>query len=426
MTFAARAAAPLLAFALVAACDDGVGPSGQNSDFEVHVYVEQDDSVGFGAGDLPLEAAVSVTSNLDGTLLVAETGPDGIATFGDLEPGSYTVTHALTGATTGIELDGAAAQTVVAPFVGGTVVTRFIYDYQPGTLSGVLFRDENGTTFYEAGQDSVFRDVVVVLFAGTDTLGTALTTDVSDDDGMFDFGERPAGEYRIVVREPAGTFVLGANPREVSVAPAEATFHAIELAGDPTGAVITIDAARGSAVGDTVKVRGVVTAGQGTIRDDSFYMQDATGGIFVFGVSPTRGLAVGDSVQVIGVRSDSREETQLTALAVAELGIGEVPVAHDIDVAQLNAGTFQGELAQLVATVDSIQTIDNGFAVWVHDGTGDGIVFVDNDTDIDQAEFTLTSEQTITGVLGTYDRDDDGTIDLGDYRLQPRAAEDVD
>lgn len=425
MKFAARAAALLTTLTLLASCDDGVGPSGDISDFEVQVYVEDGDSVGMNASDTPLEANVSVTSNLDGEVVVAETGPDGVASFADLPAGSYTVTHTLTNGDAGLDLQGSATQTVVAPFDGGTVITRFVYGYDPGTLSGVVFRDENGSTFYEAGQDSVYRNVVLVLFAGADTMGTPEATVTSDDDGTYDFGEHPIGEYRIIVREPTNTFVLGANPREVSIAAGEATFHPIQLVGDPTGAAITIAEARDSAVGDTVKVRGVVTAGQGTYRDDSFYMQDSSSGIYVFGVSASQGLVVGDSVQVIALRSETRGEAYLTALSVTGLGLGEAPLPEEIDTDELNDGLFQGELATLTATVDSIRPIDNGFNVWVHDALGDGVVFVDNDTGIDEDEFTPDAEQTITGVLGTFDRDDDGEIELGDYRLQPRGSEDL-
>ena len=425
MTFAARAAALLTTLTVLASCDDGVGPSGDVSDFEVQVYVEEGDSVGMHASDTPLEATVSVTSNLDGEVLVAETGPDGVASFADLPAGSYTVTHTLTNGDAGLDLQGSATQTVVAPFAGGNVITRFVYAYDPGTLGGVIFRDENGSTFYEEGQDSVYRNVVLVLFAGQDTIGTPEATVMSDEQGTYDFGEHPIGEYRIIVREPANTFVLGANPREVTIAAGQPTFHPIQLVGDPTGAVITIAEARDSAVGDTVKVRGVVTAEQGTLRDDSFYMQDSTSGIYVFGVSPSLGLAVGDSVQVIATRSEFREEAMLTALSVAGLGIGDVPLAEEIDTDQLNDGLFQGQLATLTATVDSIRPADAGFDVWVHDAAGDAVVFVDNDTDIEQGEFTLNAELSITGVLGTYDRDDDGNVELGDYRLQPRAPEDV-
>lgn len=426
MKAAPSRAALLLALLVVTACDDGTGPDGKPSDFEVQTYVEIDGTAGMSAGDLPLEATITVTSNADGSVLTAESGPDGIATFASLPAGSYTVTHAITGGTDGIDLQGNATQTVVAPFAGDQVVlTRFIYRFEPGTLAGVVFRDENGTTFYEEGQDSVYRDVVLVLFAGEDTLGAPAATDTTDDAGMYDFGERAVGEYRIIVREPAGTVVLGANPREVSVEPGAATFHPIEMIGDPTGVVITIAAARDSAVGDTVKVRGVVTAGQGTYRDDAVYVQDATSGIFVFGIDAGLGLAPGDSVQVLGVRTNSREEATLSAVSVVELGTGVVPSPATITTAQLNAGDFQGQLATLSATVDSITAGAGGFEVWVHDASGNAVVFVDDDTGIEQSAFVVNDPYTITGVLGTYDADDDNVIELGDYRLMPRETSDV-
>ena len=417
-------AALLAALVPAAACEDGTGSEGAPSTFEVQAYVELDGTAGMTAGDQPVSAVVTVASNSDDLVLVDSTGADGRVFFDDIPAGAYTVTHAPS-SPEGLDLIGSPSQTVVAPFAGDSVVTRFVYALAAGTLTGVTFRDINGSTFYEAGEDSVYRDVDLLLFAGADTLGTPVATTATDDDGVYDFGAQAPGEYTLLVREPALATVLGANPRAITIAPGDTTFHAIELVGDPTGPVITIAQARATAVDDTVKVRGVVTAGQGTYRTDSFYLQDSTSGIFVFGVDSALGLAVGDSVQVIGERWEFREEAFLVARAIAPLGDGAVPAPVTITASDLNAGLFQGELATLSANVDSITAGDGGYEVWVHDGTADALVFVDNDTGIPQSEFTLNTIQSFTGVLGTFDADDDGVIEHGDYQLKPRSATDV-
>lgn len=425
MKAVALRAAALLALPLLAACEDGSGPDGSPSDFVVQAYVEVDDSVGMGAADMPVSAVVTVASMFDDLVLTDSTGADGQVTFPDLPAGAYTVTHAFVAGPGGAELQGNASQSVVAPFEGGTVTTRFVYAFEPGSLSGVVFRDDNGSGAFEVGSDSIFRDVAVLLFAGADTLGTPVASDETDEDGLFDLGDLENGGYTLLVRAPANTAVVGANPRPVTVAAGEPAFLAVELLGDPTGAVITIAEARAEPIGDTVKIRGVVTAGQGTFLNQGLYLQDPTGGILVFGIDSAVGYVAGDSLQVIGTRSESREELFISALAVVDLGAGEPPLPRTITVSDLNAGLFQGELVTLSATVDSVRSGLGGLNVHVHDATDDGLVFVDNDTDIPQAEFTVGVVHTITGILGTFDADDDGTIDDLDRQLKPRGPEDV-
>ena len=50
---------------------------------------------------------------------------------------------------------------------------------------------------------------------------------------------------------------------------------------------------------------------------------------------------------------------------------------------------------------------------------------MDNDTGIEQSAFVVNDVYTITGVLGTFDADDDHVIEHGDYRLMPRELADV-
>ena len=419
-------AALLLALPLLAACDDGSGPEGDVSTFEVQVYVESGDSAGFNAGDTPVSATVTVASNFDDQVLVAETGTDGTVTFADIPAGGYTVSHVATDGAGGATLQGSAVQTVVAPFAGDSVLTRFIYAFVNGAVSGVVFRDDNGSGAFEEGQDSVFAGVALELFEGGSATGTPVATATSDATGAYAFADIEQGAYTLSIDPVPNTEIVGANPRPVAIVAGETTEANVEITGDPTGELITIAAARDSAVGDTVKVQGTVTAGQGTYRDDSFYVQDSTSGIFVFGLPASRGLAVGDSVQVYAERWMFRQEAYLTVISVVELGTGEVPAPRTITTGDLNDGLFQGELATLSATVDSLVAGDGGLEVWVHDASGDAIVFADNDADIANTEFTVGAVQSITGVLGTFDRDDDLTIDAGDYQLRPRSADDVD
>ena len=424
----ARTLLPLLALAGVA-CEDGEAPTGGPSAFEVFVYVEVDDSTGMGEADVPVSATVTVASDFDDFVATDETGPDGRVRFEDIQPGAYTVSHVVTDQPPGSELVGSTAQTVVAGFAGDTVVdTRFIYRFQPGSLAGVVFRDDDGSGGFDAGLDSTFAGVAVLAFAGADTVGTPAGADTTGADGLWSIGGLDAGEYLVLVRPLAGTAVVGPNPRPATIEAGAETSLDIELSGDPTGPVITVAEARAAEEDSAVKVRGVVTAGQGTYRNDAFYMQDATAGILVFGVDSALALARGDSVQVFGSRATgSRQEVQIAVTSVVRLGTGTLPDPRVVTTSDVDAGLFQGELATLSATVDSVgEPAGGGYAVYVRDAVDESLVFVDADTGIEADVFPVDSIRSVTGVLSVLDADDDGTLEDGDYRLMPRDSADVD
>lgn len=407
------------------ACDDGAGPDGDPSDLDVYVFVEMDDSAGLGAGDLPIRATVTVASQVGDLVLVDTTGADGVVRFPQLPAGAYSVSHVVTAAPAGAELQGNASQTVVTPFGGDTVVdARFIYRLDQGGVEGVVYRDDDGSDDYGVGLDSTYAGFAVLIWAGADTLGAPAAADTTGADGRFDLGQLEGGDYTLLVRPRVGTAIVGGNPRPVTVTAGSVAFLEIEIVGDPTGPVITIQDARARSAGDTVKVRGVVTARQGVFRHDSFYMQDATGGVFVFGVDSALALARGDSVQVRGVRSSTRQEVMIHSTSTVRLGTGTLPDPVTLTTSDLNAGLFQGRLGTLVATVDSVRG-GTAFNVYVRDAVDRARIYVDAGTGIPQTRFPVDSTRTITGIVSVYDQDGDGTIEMFDYRLLPRDTADV-
>ena len=228
-----RATALALAVTLVAvACEEGTSPAGTASSFDVYVYVELDDTAGMGAGDLPVAATVTVAGENE-LLLVDSTGADGHVRFEGLRSGSYTVSHVATSQPPATEIRGSPAQTVVAPFEGIDVETRFIYGYAPGTLTGVTYRDDNGSGAFEAGLDSVFGEIELLIFAGSDTTAAATASTESGEDGRYDLGELEPGAYALLIRPRTGTAVVGGNPQPITIVAGEPTFYPIEFVGEP-------------------------------------------------------------------------------------------------------------------------------------------------------------------------------------------------
>ena len=112
----------------VVACDEPQSVSRGPADVHVHVYVERDDTLGMGATDTPLRANVTLHGEESPFAEAADsTGADGVAIFGQMPGGRYTVRHEPTDLPAELEPQGSDAQTVVTPFTGDTAVVRFVY-----------------------------------------------------------------------------------------------------------------------------------------------------------------------------------------------------------------------------------------------------------------------------------------------------------
>src|SRR3712207_1134660 len=80
---------PLLAVLLGACDNEPTGPETLTT-VTVRAYVDSDGSGTLNTGDAPLSGvSVALTSTTDQSRLEAQTGSNGIATFSDVQPGSY-------------------------------------------------------------------------------------------------------------------------------------------------------------------------------------------------------------------------------------------------------------------------------------------------------------------------------------------------
>ncbi|HKK91973.1 MAG TPA: hypothetical protein VJ925_01015, partial [Longimicrobiales bacterium] len=142
-------AAALLA---VSACDESsaILSSGTPSSLTVTAYVDVDGDGTFGSGDQALEGLTVTATGAQPAS--ATTGASGVAVMGELQPGSYTLSIA-GDLPDGAVLSTAPNPTVTAPFQGAELTTEFRYAFNPGSISGRLFRDDNANGQYDPDTD---------------------------------------------------------------------------------------------------------------------------------------------------------------------------------------------------------------------------------------------------------------------------------
>lgn len=393
----------LLALAALGGCDgDSTGPAGTSSDVQVRAYVDADGSGSFSTGDSPVSGlGLTLASTDGGTSLLATTGEDGIASFGDVPPGSYIVAFSAD-PPAGAVLATASSPVVVAPFNGGSVEAEFRFAFLPGSIAGVLYRDDDGNGSFDPNEDLAAAGIPVALFAGTATEGDPVAETSTDALGAFSFGSLRPGTYTLRFSPLPTMQLAGGTTQTVTVAPQSPTAAAITFTGE---LVSPISAARAAEVGTVVAVRGAVTS-QPSFSDELF-IQDASGGIQVFARDVQvrdRDLEPGDSVLVVGSVGAFNGEVQITSVTALEVvGTGAAPTPRPVTAATINDGGVQHQLVRVAgATVVSVDTLsfDNQF-VTLTDATGAEFgVYADSRTGVTPAAWVAGEKYDVTGVVG--------------------------
>ncbi|QAY68598.1 endonuclease [Paenibacillus protaetiae] len=185
----------------------------------------------------------------------------------------------------------------------------------------------------------------------------------------------------------------------------------------PIPAQISIAEARAKAAGSTVTVEGVVTTEPGAYGGQAFYLQDATGGIYVF--QNAIGFHQGDVVKITAATALYNTELELSDIvAIEKTGAAELPAP--IQGAVVSSGN-QGQLLQIQdVTITNIITATPAGSFEFDGVSADGTsthVRVDGRIGVTLDSFPYAEGQkvTVTGVSAIF---------KNLYQLKPRSIAD--
>ncbi|MFD2169635.1 OmpL47-type beta-barrel domain-containing protein [Tumebacillus lipolyticus] len=226
------------------------------------------------------------------------------------------------------------------------------------------------------------------------------------------------------VRVKPGT--LGAASLRVRQASTALSTEAVTIANVPAEQLpedkppvpekVSIDVARSKTVGTTVTVQGVITTQPGAFGGQGFYLQDETGGIYVF--QTQSGFQAGDRIEITADMEVFNTELELTnPTAITKLGTAELPAAQV--VAAVDA-TNQGQRVTLenVKIEDLHGVTPTGtFEFNAVNGDQKTLVRVDSRSGLSLDNFPFQNGQTVT-ITGI------SAIFKGTFQLKPTGLND--
>lgn len=211
----------------------------------------------------------------------------------------------------------------------------------------------------------------------------------------------------------------GNNLLTTSVSLADVPAEPLPEEGDPNPipALSAIAEGRSKSEGSLVTLQGTITTEPGVYGGQAFYMQDETGGIYVF--QSISGFHQGDVIKITAPLALYNTELELAdPIAIEKVGTAELPLPKQ--AASVNADN-QGQLVELKkATIHNIITASPAGS-FEFDAVSDGIsnhVRVDARTGIQLADFPYKEGQ-IVDMRGI------SSIFKGVYQLKLRGASDI-
>ncbi|MGH2407558.1 MAG: lamin tail domain-containing protein [Candidatus Limnocylindrales bacterium] len=195
----------------------------------------------------------------------------------------------------------------------------------------------------------------------------------------------------------------------------------------PTPSIVSIAAAREAADGSTVTIEGTLTMALGALETGHVaFVQDDSAGIALYlATADWLPLGVGTAVRVTGTLDDRYSQRTLRLPSAASLvAIDTGPAIEPLDITNgAVSEAVEGRLARVAGTVaSSADTLTDGFAVDLDDGSGVLRIVVAIASGIVATDLPRDAGVVIVGVLGQ--RDSSGTGTSG-YRLYPRSPADL-
>ncbi|MRX71238.1 multifunctional 2',3'-cyclic-nucleotide 2'-phosphodiesterase/5'-nucleotidase/3'-nucleotidase [Bacillus lacus] len=197
------------------------------------------------------------------------------------------------------------------------------------------------------------------------------------------------------------------------------SYEFIEIIEEPVATPVTIAEARNTAAGEEVIIEGTVTTGTGIWGQKGFYIQDETGGLYIFQNSAD--VKPGDVVRVSGKTGEFAKEKQVSNVtALQVLSEGSVPAALKLTPGQISASN-ESQLVRIEAvTIKDLKKINNfGTFEFTAEKNGEAVtVRVDNRSGLvfDNFSFKNGDKVNVTGISSRYN----DTI-----QLKTRSANDI-
>ncbi|WP_234405648.1 endonuclease [Paenibacillus sp. IHBB 10380] len=209
----------------------------------------------------------------------------------------------------------------------------------------------------------------------------------------------------------------GSNLLTTSVTLANVPAEPLPDVGNPNPTLITIAEGRSKAAGSVVTLQGTITTEPGAFGGQAFYLEDATGGIYVY--QSTSGFHQGDIVKVTAPLALYNTELELIEpVSIVKTGSASLPVPKKVTT--VNDGN-QGQIIELrdvsIHNIVAAASPVGSFEFDVVSGTTSNHVRVDARTGLLLTDFPYHEGQVVnvTGV---------SSIFKGVYQLKVRGLSD--
>lgn len=282
-----------------------------------------------------------------------------------------------------------------------------------------------------ASPSPVLQDNPVTLTLITTQPGATVTADLSSIGGgsAVPLSDGGANTFSTVANIPTDQAVGFATVRFHVVLGTQTDDAAVQFFVANPVAPYTIAAARALPDGSNVSVSGVTTASLTGPRK-TYYVQDATGGIFIDTNGNDLALSETNACTIVGVKQTVSGRLEILYNPSQSLAGNPTTMPTPANITALNWAAHPGELARTVSvTVLGSRPAGSERAFIVTDGTSEGEILFGTRTlasstsggdvsDADLASFTVGSAFTITGIV-----DFDGRFNV--WQIKPRHHADI-